>query len=363
MTPSAGALARAQHLATLPQAVRDAIASWPDWAYGVTTPEVRAATVAEALAALQRIAQAWGGECLSPAYVAQKHKLAFRCASGHEWQTIANRLRTGYWCPHCTPDRLIKDFAALHELARRHEVACVSDTYINGTTPLTWRCRHGHVWQSSGAYMKRHFKGCPQCLKAKYAEDYLVRLRAYAAERGGRCLATVFVHATDKVQWQCAHGHTWFAVPARTWCPECTRLTRMVVNHPVVIPDARANARFEDARQLAAQSRGVDARALAEQARLDDAQALAAQHGGTCLSVSYVGSNDPLRWQCAQGHEWQSSLRAQRHRLHWCEACANVAAKREALADMHRRAAQHGRRWDISLQSPLSIQNGLATRP
>ena len=41
----------------------------------------------------------------------------------------------------------------------------------------------------------------------------LEQLHVNAAERGGKFLSTFVPKFTEKAEWQCSKGHTWFATP------------------------------------------------------------------------------------------------------------------------------------------------------
>ncbi len=99
-------------------------------------------------------------------------------------------------------------------------------------------------------------------------------MRAIAAARGGRCLSAEYVTDTA-LEWECAEGHRWFAsagnVKKGTWCRQC-------------YDERRSNT-------------------------ISAMRALAASHGGECLSQAYENQSQPLRWRCANGHEWTSRHR------------------------------------------------------
>ena len=50
---------------------------------------------------IQTTARERGGQCLSDTYLNAREKLTWRCAKGHIWQTNANSVRQGSWCPVC----------------------------------------------------------------------------------------------------------------------------------------------------------------------------------------------------------------------------------------------------------------------
>lgn len=42
---------------------------------------------------------------------------------------------------------------------------------------------------------------------------YLERYRAVAAERGGELLSQRYIGCRSKLEWKCAEGHVWQALP------------------------------------------------------------------------------------------------------------------------------------------------------
>ena len=50
-------------------------------------------------------------------------------------------------------------------------------------------------------------------------------MQGIAAERGGKCLSTVYINARTHLDWMCSEGHPWKATPDNvtrgTWCREC----------------------------------------------------------------------------------------------------------------------------------------------
>jgi len=55
-----------------------------------------------------------------------------------------------------------------------------------------------------------------------------------------------------------------------------------------------------------------------------DLHALAASRGGRCLADTYVSENEPLPWECAQGHRFIAAYRRVRRRG-WCPECRLAA--------------------------------------
>lgn len=72
---------------------------------------------------------------------------------------------------------------------------------------------------------------------------------------------------------------------------------------------------------------------------LADMQSLAATRGGTCLSDTYKHGRHPLRWRCADNHEWSAPPNSVAQGA-WCPTCAG--RPQYTLSDMQALAAAKG---------------------
>jgi hypothetical protein len=247
---------------------------------------------------MEEIAALHGGECLSDEYGSTKSVLRWKCANDHVWESLADTVIRGGWCPRCAKMRYSID--DMRALARKHGGACLSAIYRGTLVKLEWRCAQGHEWLStpntilSGCW-------CPSCRRGVRDID---EMRTLARQRGGACLSDEYINQNTKLRWRCGAGHEWDATPhhvlhARSWCPYCAG--RIVT--------------------------------------LEDMRAIARERGGECLSRRYVKSNGVMRFRCASGHEFRT--RAVNVRMgHWCRECGGT--KPLTLAKMRAAAAARG---------------------
>ena len=112
-------------------------------------------------------------------------------------------------------------------------------------------------------------------------------MHSLAESRGGKCLSTVYVGSQSKLEWECAHGHSWSATPSNiknhgTWCRICTKIT------------------------------------------IEDMQALAEEQGGKCISTEYVNSETHLEWKCSNDDHpsWLATPHSVKNKGSWCKKCA-----------------------------------------
>lgn len=314
------------------------------------------------IAAMRALARRRGGECLSTEYLNDKRLLEWRCAENHRFEYPALAVKSGAWCPTCSPPprrRIIRlppardpaaraaerrpartlvraaarmvrhrqgaeeKLASLRAVARRRGGACLADRYLGALVKIAFRCGQDHEWETSPAVVANG-SWCPAC--AAVARQEVIRNRKFAAlkrlaqRRGGACLSTTYVNNVSPLRWRCARGHEWETsasyVDAGHWCTQCKRAER--------------GGRM-----------------------LERLRAVAKERGGDCLSTEHPGATKPLDWRCAEGHTWRATGY---HVLGgtWCPRCRGTP--RDDLARVQRIARRRGGRC-------LSIAYVNATTP
>jgi len=279
-----------------------------------------------ALGRLRHVARKRGGEILSP-FIHSHTPILVRCARGHRWEALAGSLQRGSWCPACKQESLL---ALLRAMAERRGGTCLSRSCRNSQDWLDWECAQGHRWKAPAARIKRGV-WCPRCHRP--GRDDIQRMRQIAHERGGECLSREYVASEVRLRWRCRDGHEWNATPGRiiqgSWCRVCER------------GQGRSRARLS----------------------IEIMREMAADRGGACLSATYHGIYDRLRWRCARGHTWTTAANNVR-RGGWCPVCAHSA--RGTVEGMRLLAIQRGgrcltRTWNDHRQ-PLLFQCGRGHR-
>lgn len=240
---------------------------------------------------LRAAARDRGGKCLSTTYTKLADRYRFRCAEGHEWETVGYEVTRGAWCREC--GNLQKSIAyrradglqVMQAHASERGGICLAAEYIGNDAYYRFRCGHGHEWDAQGAKI---FRGswCPKCQNQGNVYD-ISDMRRLAKAHGGRCLSRTYKNAATKLEWACAHGHRWSAVPgaivAGRWCRACAY----------------------DGRKL-----GIKLM-----------RTIASERGGQCISTEYVNSSTRLEWECHIGHRWFATPNTIRNG-HWCRLCA-----------------------------------------
>jgi len=132
------------------------------------------------ITAMRHLATAREGTCLSSEYLGSKVKLTWKCKFGHQWRAAPSYVIQGTWCPLCARNaRLSLTF--FHELATNRGGMCLSVTYVNERTALHWRCADGHEWKALPEKIKRG-SWCPTCANIRRRSKWVPQQAAKQRE-------------------------------------------------------------------------------------------------------------------------------------------------------------------------------------
>ena len=180
----------------------------------------------------------------------------------------------------------------MKKIAEERGGLCLSEAYINAHTKLLWECAEGHRWEAIPNSIQRG-TWCPICGIEKVAAKQrlnIEEMQKIAEERGGHCLSLKYKNSHSKLHWRCNEGHEWQAAPtgikSGKWCPICAN-------------KVRADGQRLDIKEM---------------------QKIAEERGGRCLSTSYKTARQKLRWECAEGHQWQAVPYSIKNGT-WCPEC------------------------------------------
>src|SRR3989338_564054 len=184
-------------------------------------------------------------------------------------------------------------YAELAKIAKNKSGSILSKKYLGSKVKLEFECKEGHKWEAQSSDIRRG-TWCPECANNNRVNDKkltIQQMHSLAEKHGGLCLSKEYIDNKTKLKWQCSEGHVWEVKPSHikngSWCPVCSKI------------------------------KGGFSRRLS----ILDAQNIALERGGKCLSVKYDVAPNKLKWQCSQGHEWESTYtNIQSGR--WCPECA-----------------------------------------
>lgn len=278
---------------------------------------------------MQRIAEARGGACLSPAYVDHKEKLSWRCSKGHVWMASPSKILIGRWCHECNWKRKLT-LDDMRAAARARGGDCLSEAYEGVDKNLLWTCAKGHSWNAVPQNIRRG-TWCPECAGKRNIS--VASLEALAAARGGTLDSSQYLGEDEPLSWTCARGHRFSARVGSvrfhgSWCPVCREedRTRRAFERIVRLVESKGGKCLTagpvgwKSRIEIACGKGHRWRPKAMYLRLgswcsrcegmgktiDEMQALAARFGAQCLSVTYRDCKTPLIWRCGRGHRFRA---------------------------------------------------------
>ena len=292
---------------------------------------------------MQEIAESRGGLCLSKKYVNNSTKLKWQCAEGHVWEAAPGNVKQGSWCPFCAGLAKLT-IEEMRQLAESRGGKCLSNEYVNRENKLKWQCAEGHAWEATSNSVKQG-RWCPIC--AGTLRLTIEEMQKIAESRGGKCLSKEYVNNYNKLKWQCAEGHVWKATPNNvkqgSWCPFCAGKKKLTIEEMQELAESRGgkclskkyiNAHtklkwqcakghiWEAAPSHVKQGNWCIICAGTQKLTIEEMQELAESRGGKCLSKEYIGAFTKLKWQCAEGHVWESRPYSVKQG-HWCPKCSH----------------------------------------
>lgn len=370
-----------------------------------------------------RIAEEHKGICHSRKYINAQTHLSWECQLGHKFRKPYRDVYMGQWCPHCSkrPPVNIWDVKAL---AKKMKGKCLTNKYVNARTKLHWVCEVGHHWDSTYDNVKNKGSWCPTCVGV--SKKTINQMNETAELRGGRCLSEEYRNGSSPLKWRCKFGHVWSASWQSigvngSWCPTCSsglgeRLCREAIEHLTRQPFAKSYPKWLKSSQgtqleldgynaklsIAFEHQGVQHyrnvkyfhktkqafRALRKRDsekrnlcksigvllieippvpekmnifelekflrnkletaglkinskkveyrkayetnfaidRFEELKIWAKKNGGKLLSKKYINEKTPLSWVCKNGHSWTV---APNSRTRWCFKCAKLELELE----------------------------------
>jgi hypothetical protein len=172
---------------------------------------------------LEDVAGKHDGRLVSKRFTGWKRKYLWECKEGHRWKSEGSSVaHGGSWCPYCKGVKK-KTISDMRILAEQRQGKCLSGRYNGAHQKLRWECVKGHEFSAAPTNVLRgHW--CPVCAGQK--RGTIEEMKGIAEGRGGRCLSDTYVNSKTKLEWECAKGHRWTAIPSNvknrgSWCPIC----------------------------------------------------------------------------------------------------------------------------------------------
>lgn len=223
--------------------------------------------------------------------------------------------------------KTIKD---CQELAKSKNGRCLSTTYKNCYTPLKWKCKNKHTWETTYSVIQSG-SWCPYCVNVK--KKTITDCQEFAKSKDGYCLSTTYKNCETPLEWQCKRNHIWSCsfsnIRKNKWCKKCNN------KRGAKIPSSsKKEPKYRD---------------------VEYCQNLAKLKLGSCLSKIYIDTQTPLKWKCKRNHKW-SSVISRIESGAWCRKCDYLDRSKYTLQDAISIASRRGGKCLSKKYVPLNME-------
>lgn len=213
------------------------------------------------------------------------------------------------------------------------------DVSAKSTLKVWWKCRKGHVWESTIGNRTQGGNGCPYC-----AHQFITKEASLAYKRPdlipqwdlernlGVSPSDVFAYTTKKYWWKCSLGHSWLASPSNraaygrgknTGCPYCSPTKkRASAGYNLAVTHGKLAAEWGKKR-----------------------------NGLLTPTMVTRGSSKKVWWECVKGHEWEATI-SSRVRGNGCPYCSNQKVSLES--SLYSVCPDLSREWNIEKNKALT---------
>jgi len=207
---------------------------------------------------------------------------------------------------------------------------CLNENLPSINSKLKMECAIGHQW--NGTLDQIITRWCVKCNRIEKQKQKLESLKAFAVDRGGKCLSLNYVNINENLDWECKEGHKWRA-SANTmvhkkmnWCPDCPKVFRY--RKP-------KKTKFS----------------------IQDMQDNAHKKGGKCLTENYINSRTKMQWECSEGHKWFQFGHVILKNRSWCPTCSMIKMAEKQKSDNFERMKKYASKKGGKILSEIYISS------
>jgi hypothetical protein len=156
----------------------------------------------------QKLAQNNGGRCLSQKYINNKFYLDWMCEKGHTWGSSFKNIKEGSWCAECSRIKRRKySIEDMQKLAQKYGGECLSNDYINSKSKLIWKCEKGHVFESTYYNIQKNGLCCRTCKNGGswFIIGRFSKINDYAKKNGIFLLSEYKKSSKNTYKWFCGN--------------------------------------------------------------------------------------------------------------------------------------------------------------
>lgn len=200
-------------------------------------------------------------------------------------------INNGNWCRICSmkeQGKKIRKYTIeqLRKLAEKKGGKLLSNEFLSVSKHLQWQCAKGHIWNAVPSSLIYYNRWCNIC----YIDSIRLPIEEFhqiAKQHNGKLLSEKYINNNTPLNWQCEKGHKWFAKPA------------IIKNGSWCAKCAGKHYRLT----------------------VEILQKEAEKRNGKLLSTKYLGAETKLKWECDRGHKWMTTPHIIRSGF-WCPTCA-----------------------------------------
>lgn len=310
------------------------------------------------LQTMQEYALFKGGKCLSENYANNHTSLKWECAKGHIWNSRWTNVGSGKWCPVCSNNRRLS-IDEVKSFAIEKGGKCLSESYTNCGTLLSWRCSEGHTWKANYSSIKHQETWCPVCsqnlgericraffeqlFKTDFPSVFVEWLRT---EKGRKMqldgysekLRLAFEHQGqqhyDKHHYNLTGNASLMTIKKRDVYKrqECAKNGVLLIQVPCVLTmlgteKVKGFIKTELLNNNRSLPEGfddieVDLSDTSNSKYYKELEQVAESKGGRLLFGIYKGANKRYKFQCRKGHVWEAKAMSVKNLGTWCPHCA-----------------------------------------
>lgn len=120
----------------------------------------------------KRYARQKGGECISETYTNHDALLEWLCAKADIFLASWKNVKVhGSWCDVCAVERRSNarrlGLGEAIKAAKSRGWRCLSTEYVNGHSPLMWKCAYKHSFPATLSNVKNKGSRCPECASSR----------------------------------------------------------------------------------------------------------------------------------------------------------------------------------------------------
>jgi hypothetical protein len=256
--------------------------------------------------------------------------------------------------------RRLSIFNRCKSIAESKGGKCLSNVYVNNSTPMVWQCEYGHIWSIQYSVIQQghwcpfcgHKEGVRKCwLKRKRIN--INECKEFVKKYDGECLSDKYIKLLTMMKWRCKCGHvfekSYNSIKQGHWCPICSKTIISEKLRKFTIDDCKKFANSKDGFCLSekyeyyyknlkwkcseghvffiswGRIRGGSWCRICSFNRfrlgIEKCRQIAKERGGECLSTEYVDCKTKMLWKCKYGHTWETIFDVIICGC-WCPTCA-----------------------------------------